>query len=140
LLALCGVLSNSIGGILSRRFAPQHDTAALAIPLFVSGALLATLGGLLATDIDIGGLTSRSWQLLVLLGLGSTLLPFVATLYGSQHTTAANVALTAYVAPLISVVGGAVLLNEVITPAIVFGGLLTIVGVGMVGRRRIASG
>jgi drug/metabolite transporter (DMT)-like permease len=140
LLALCGVLSNSIGGILSRRFAPQHDTAALAIPLFVSGALLATLGGLLATDIDIGGLNSRSWQLLVLLGLGSTLLPFAATLYGSQHTTAANVALTAYVAPLISVVGGAVLLNEVITPAIVFGGLLTIVGVVMVGRRRIASG
>jgi drug/metabolite transporter (DMT)-like permease len=133
-LALGGVLFGSISGILSRRFAPLHDTATLSIPMFVSGALVALAGGRVTSDVAIGSLNARSWQLLVLLGLGSTLLPFVATLYGSRHTTAARVALTAYVAPLVGVTAGAILLDEVITPAIAVGGLLTLTGVIMVGR------
>ena len=133
-LALGGVLFGSISGILSRRFAPLHDTATLSIPMFVSGALVALAGGLITNDVVIDDLNARSWQLLVLLGLGSTLLPFVATLYGSRHTTAARVALTAYIAPLVGVSAGAILLDEVITPAIAVGGLLTLTGVIMVGR------
>jgi drug/metabolite transporter (DMT)-like permease len=138
-LALGGVFFGSLSGILSRRFAPQHDTPILAIPMFASGAIVAALGGLLAADIRPGNLNARSWQLLVFLALGSTLLPFVATLYASRHTTAATVALTAYVAPLIGVIGGAVLLDEVITPIIATGGLLTLTGVVMVGRSAALS-
>ncbi len=137
-LALGGVLFGSISGILSRRFAPLHDTATLSIPMFVSGGLVALLGGLVANDIAIAELNTRSWQLLILLGLGSTLLPFVATLYASRHTTAARVALTGYVAPLVGVTAGALLLDEVITPAIAVGGLLTLTGVIMVGRKTTA--
>ena len=137
-LALGGVMFGSISGILSRRFAPLHDTATLSIPMFVSGAAVALAGGLITNDISIDALNLRSWQLLVLLGLGSTLLPFVATLYASRHTTAAKVALTGYVAPLVGVTAGAILLDEVITPAIAVGGLLTIAGVVMVGRKTTA--
>ncbi|MDJ0925118.1 MAG: DMT family transporter [Acidimicrobiia bacterium] len=137
-LALAGVLFGSASGILSRRFAPLHDTTTLSIPMFISGAIVALLGGALARDIEMGDLNSRAWQLLVLLALGSTLLPFVATLYASRHTTAANVALTAYIAPVIGVIGGAVLLGEVITPAILLGGLLTLTGVVMVGHKATA--
>lgn len=138
-LALGGVLFGSISGILSRRFAPQHDTVPLAIPMFLSGAIVAAIGGLLAVDIQPSDLNLRSWQLLVFLALGSTLLPFVATLFASRHTTAAAVALTAYVAPLIGVIGGAVLLDEVITPVIALGGLLTLTGVVLVGRGATVS-
>ena len=137
-LALGGVFFGSASGILSRRFAPLHDTATLSIPMFISGALVAVAGGLITRDVAIADLNVRSWQLLVLLGLGSTLLPFVATLYASRHTTAANVALTGYVAPLVGVSAGAILLDEVITPAIVVGGLLTISGVVLVGRKGTA--
>jgi len=138
-LALGGVLFGSFSGILSRRFAPQHDTVSLAMPMFLSGALVAAAGGLLAVDIHPGSLNARSWQLVVFLALGSTLLPFVATLYASRHTTATAVALTAYVAPLIGVIGGAVLLDEVITYVIALGGLLTLTGVVMVGRAAAVS-
>lgn len=138
-LALGGVLFGSLSGILSRRFAPLHDTTALSMPMFVSGALVAAIAGWLAADIKPSSLTTRSWQLLVLLALASTLLPFVATLWASRHATAAKVALTAYVAPLIGVVGGAVLLDEVITPVIAVGGLLTLTGVVMVGRTSTVS-
>ena len=137
-LALGGVLFGSFSGILSRRFAPLHETATLSIPMFVSGTLVAIAGGLIADDIAIAELNSRSWQLLILLALGSTLLPFVATLYASRHTTAAKVALTGYVAPLVGVTAGALLLDEVITPAIALGGLLTLTGVVLVGRKTAA--
>jgi drug/metabolite transporter (DMT)-like permease len=138
-LALAGVFFGSLSGILSRRYAPQHDTTALSIPMFASGAIVATFAGVLAGDIDMGSLNSRSWLLLVLLALASTLLPFVATLWASRHTTAAKVSLTAYVAPLIGVVGGAVLLDELITPVIAVGGVLTLAGVVLVGRTATAS-
>ena len=138
-LALGGVFFGSLSGILSRRFAPLHDTVTLSMPMFVSGATVAAIAGLLATDIRPSSLNSRSWQILVLLALASTLLPFVATLWASRHTTAAKVALTAYVAPLIGVIGGAVLLDEVITPVIAIGGLLTLTGVVMVGRTATTS-
>jgi drug/metabolite transporter (DMT)-like permease len=103
-LALVGVAFGSISGILARRYSPRHDTATLAVPMFVSGAMVAVVGGLLVRDIDLPGLTANAWQILILLALGSTLLPFVATLYASAHTTAVKVALTGYLAPLVGVI------------------------------------
>lgn len=138
-LALAGVFFGSLSGILSRQFAPHHDTTELSIPMFASGAAVAALAGILAGDVDTGSLNTRSWQLLVLLALASTLLPFVATLYASRHTTAAKVALTAYVAPLIGVIGGALILDEIVTPVIALGGALTLVGVVLVGRTSAVS-
>jgi drug/metabolite transporter (DMT)-like permease len=131
-LALGGVLFGSISGVLSRSYAPRHDTTRLALPMFVSGALTTIVGATVAHDVELAALPERSWGILIALGLGSTLLPFVATLWASRHTTATNVALVGYVAPLISVVAGALLLDEVITGAIVVGGLLTLSGVALV--------
>lgn len=136
-LALGGVLFGSISGVLSRSYAPRHDTSRLALPMFVSGALTTAVAALATRDLEFTTLPARSWEILVALGLGSTLLPFVATLWASRHTTAAKVALVAYVAPLISVAAGAILLDEVITTAIVFGGLLTLGGVALVTGTRV---
>ncbi len=133
-LALAGVAFGSLSGILARRYSPRHDTATLAVPMFVSGATVAVVGGLFVRGIDLPGLNATAWQILIFLALGSTLLPFVATLYASAHTTAANVALTGYLAPLVGVVGGALILDEVITTAIVVGGALAVAGVILVGR------
>jgi drug/metabolite transporter (DMT)-like permease/FKBP-type peptidyl-prolyl cis-trans isomerase 2 len=116
-MALGGVIAGSISGVLSRRYAPRHRTDVLAVPMFVSGSALALVAGLAAGDVAPGGLEAGTVALLVALGLGSTLLPFVATLYASAHASAAVVALTGYLAPVIGVIGGAVLLDEVITPA-----------------------
>jgi len=49
------------------------------------------------------------------------------------------VALTGYLAPVIGVVGGAVLLDEVITPAIAVGGALAVLGVAVAGHGRRRS-
>ena len=133
-LALGGVFFGSVSGVLSRRYAPRHDTTALAVPMFVSGTAVAVAAGLGARDVELGSLTARSWQIVIALALAATLLPFVATLYASRHTYASNVALTGYLAPIVAVIGGVVLLDEVVTVALVAGGTITLVGVVLAAR------
>lgn len=133
LLALCGVVTAAISGVLQRQWAPHHETLSLAVPMFITGGTFAFAVALLAGDFKPGDLDGQLWVLLIALGLGSTLLPFVMTLFASKFTTAARVSLVAYVAPLISVAGGIVLLDEVLTGRIITGGLLSLTGVLLAG-------
>lgn len=133
LLALGGVVTAAISGVLQRKFAPHHDTVPLAVPMFITGGAVAFAFALLMGDFEPGDLDGSLWLLLIALGLGSTLLPFVMTLYASKFTTAARVSLVAYVAPIISVFGGVVLLDEVLTGRIIIGGLMSISGVVLAG-------
>lgn len=135
-LAGIGVLLGSFSGVLQRKYAPLHDTAPLAFPMFLTGAVVSIVIGLFVGLDDLGTYDTKLWTLLVVLALGSTLLPFGATLYASKHATATLVAVSAYLAPLVAVVGGAWILDEHITPVIVSGAAVTIVGVSMVGRAR----
>lgn len=132
-LALGGVFFASVSGVLSRYYAPRHDTASLAVPMFITGGVFAFATAFVLQDFRPGDLDVPLWALLIALGLGSTLLPFVATLFAAKHTTAARASLVAYVAPLISVVGGVLLLDEVLTGPIVIGGALALTGVVLAG-------
>jgi drug/metabolite transporter (DMT)-like permease len=138
LFALCGVVAGASSGVLSRKYAPRHRTTRLAVPMFVSGSAVAIAAGLVTSDVEFSGVTATSWVTLVALGLGSTFLPFFATLFASRHTTAARVALTGYLAPVVGVVAGVVLLDEVLTVPIVVGATLALAGIVMVGRGRRA--
>ena len=135
-LAGVGVAFGSYSGVLQRKYAPIHDTLPLALPMFLTGAIVSiALGAFVGFD-DIGAYGANLWILLTILAFGSTLLPFGATLYASKHASATLVAMTAYLAPLVAIVGGALLLEERLTPAILVGAGLTIIGVALVGRTR----
>lgn len=134
LLALGGVVAGAASGILARKYAPDHNTAELSGPMFVSGAIVAFVLSFLFEGVQPETVTATGWWVLVALALGSTLLPFVATLYSAKHVPATVTSLTGYIAPLVGVVGGVVILGEILTTAIIIGGLLTIVGVIVVGR------
>ncbi len=135
-LAFGGVVAASLSGVISRHFAPMHDTAELAIPMFVSGLLLVGLVGAAVGGVSPSSVPPDYWPLLIALGLVATLLPFVATLYAIKHVSATVVALTGYLAPLVGLLGGVVILGELVTPAIAVGGLLTLAGVVVVGIPR----
>jgi drug/metabolite transporter (DMT)-like permease len=135
-LAGAGVLVGSLSGVLQRKYAPRHDTADLALPMFLAGLGLAVVAGLFIDFDPVHEYSPSLWWLLVVLGLGSTLLPFGATLYASKHASAAVVSITGYIAPLVGVIGGVLLLGEQLTPAIVTGAALATVGVALVGGVR----
>lgn len=135
-LAGAGVIVGSLSGVLQRRYAPQHDTTELATPMFVAGLVVAVVAGLLIGFDEFATYETELWVLLVVLGLGSTLLPFAATLYASKHATATVVSITAYIAPLVGVIGGVLLLGEELTPVIIIGAALATIGVALVGGPR----
>lgn len=137
-LALGGVLTGSLSGVVARRYAPHHGTRELAVPMFVAGSAIVVLVGGLVGDVDPTALSASGWTLLVGLALASTLLPFVATLYASAYASAATVALTGYLAPVVGLVGGVMILGELVTPAIAVGAVLTVAGVAIAGRSRQA--
>lgn len=128
ILALSGSLSAAIAGVLNRKYAQIHSTTDLAIPMFTVGALFAVGVSLVARDVDLGELDATLWLLLIGLGLGSTLLPFTATLYAARFASAAQTSIPGYLAPIITLTAGIVLLGEVVTPAIVTGGVLAFTG------------
>ncbi len=136
LLAGAGVIVGSFTGVLQRKYAPRHDTADLALPMFLAGLGVSTAVGLVVGFDDVGAFDANLWVLLIVLGLGSTLLPFGATLYASKHASATVVSVTAYLAPLVAVVGGVLLLDEQLTAVIIAGSALALVGVALVGGPR----
>ena len=136
MFALAGVVAGASSGVLSRKYAPKHRTTELAIPMFLSGAVVAVTAGLVLQDIDLAGVNSTSWIALIALGVGSTFLPFFATLFASRHTSAARVALTGYLAPVVGVTAGVILLDEVLTVPIGIGAALALVGVAVAGKAR----
>lgn len=127
-LALAGSLSAAVAGVLNRKYAQLHATTDLAVPMFVSGTLVAVAASIVIGGVRLGDLDGGLWLLLVLLGLGSTLLPFTATLYAARFASAAQTAIPGYLAPIITLTAGIVLLDEVVTPAIVLGGVLAFAG------------
>lgn len=131
-----GVITASFSGVMQRRYAPLHDTVSLALPMFLSGAVVAVVGGLIIGFDDVSTYQPDLWALLGILAIGATLMPFSLTLYASKHASATIVAMTAYVAPMVAVAGGALLLGEQITPAIIVGAMFAVIGVAMVGGRR----
>jgi drug/metabolite transporter (DMT)-like permease len=139
MFALGGVVAGATSGVLSRKYAPRHRTTELAIPMFIAGAVVAVVTGLIVQDIDLSGVDATSWVVLIALGVGSTFLPFFATLFASRHTSAARVALTGYLAPVVGVVAGVVLLDEVLTVPIIIGAVFALVGVAVAGRSRSHS-
>jgi drug/metabolite transporter (DMT)-like permease len=135
-LALGGVLVGSATGVMQRHYAPRHDTMELALPMFASGTVVAITLGLLVGFDDFSTYSTQLWVLVVVLGLGATLLPFGLTLFASKHATATVVSMVGYLAPVVAVVAGVVLLNEHVTPTILAGGALAVVGVAFVGGAR----
>lgn len=138
LLGLIGVAAGAGSAVLMRNFAPRYDTRSLAIPMFVSGGLVAVAASPLAAgNLNLAELDRISWMVLVGLALGSSLLPFLATLFSSRYLPAAQVAITGYAAPLISIALGIVLVGERVTAPLVVGGALAIAGMVLVTNRSV---
>jgi drug/metabolite transporter (DMT)-like permease len=134
-LVVTGVLAAGAGGALTRRFALKTPAAELVLPQFVAATGVVLAAALASGSIEgIGRMDRGSFGLIVLLGTACTTVPFGALLWLSQSTTAARVALMAYLVPLVGVTGGILILGEPLGWRLLGGGALILAGVMLADR------
>ena len=139
-LALVGVVSVGYAGVFAKKHAGEYDPVTMAGLQFAFGAVwlgtaMAFLEGA-PTDVSALG-----WAFTVTAGLSATVLPFLLFYWLIQHVSATNFSLTGYIVPVLTLVGGIVLLDEQLQTGIIVGGALVAVGMVLSDReaRRMAA-
>jgi drug/metabolite transporter (DMT)-like permease len=133
-LILSGVLMAGIGGALSRRFALEVPSDQLVLPQFTVNTVVVVVLLPLFFDFDAGAVDGTSWLLLIALGVIGTTVAFTSFLIGAGVNPASRLALTGYAVPVVAVALAVTFLGEKLTPAIVGGAILIIIGVVLAER------
>lgn len=132
-LALPGVASIGFSGAYAKRHVGEYDPTEVTGLQFIFGGLLLIVPTLLIEGVPTE-ITTTGWLLILYMAIAATFLPFYLYFRLLQEFPATTVSLTGYMIPLISLVGGLVLLNEQITAGIAFGGALILAGVILTDR------
>lgn len=96
------------------------------------GLLLAGAGSGELADLDLRSVPPVAWAWLAYLVLVGSLVAFSAFVWLLAHAPISLVATYAYVNPVVAVVLGALVLTEPVTVAVLAGGGVVVVGVGLV--------
>jgi drug/metabolite transporter (DMT)-like permease len=83
---------------------------------------------------DVKSVTPRDGALLLYLGAGSSGLVFLLWAYALRHLEAGRAAIFGNLNPLVGVLAAALVLGESLTPAVLAGGLLLLIGIWLTNR------
>ncbi|MGW5681287.1 EamA family transporter [Nonomuraea sp. NPDC003754] len=133
IIVLIGSLSWAVGSFLSSRISmPANPFAASTVEMIVGGLGLAVLGTGLGERTDLAAISGRSWVGLAYLILVGSLVGFTSFVWLLGNAPISLVATYAYVNPAVAVALGALVLGEPVTPRILGGGLVILIGVALV--------
>jgi drug/metabolite transporter (DMT)-like permease len=112
-----------------------HPLSLAAVPMLLTAAVV----GALALTVERGAtivFDLRSVGALLYLAVLGSAVTFTTYYWMLSHVPATRVALIAYTIPIVAVAVGALLFQEPVRPRVVLGGVLVLVGVAVVTRRR----
>jgi drug/metabolite transporter (DMT)-like permease len=118
----------------SRLPLPRNPFVATTWEMLTGGAFLV-LAGLLrgeGGDLDVGAIEPEAWWALAYLVTLGSLVAFSAYVWLLDNARISLTATYAYVNPVVAVFLGALILDESVTAAILVGGAVVVVGVGLV--------
>lgn len=118
-----------------RRIRERYDPLALTVAQMASGAAVLLLVAALRGQAVVAPITVRTWAALAYLVVFGSLLAFTAYFYLLRHMDATRVASSTYINPVVAMVLGVVLLDEVITWYMGVGIIVVLGGVWLVMRR-----
>ncbi len=132
-LALVSVVAIGYGGAYAKRYAGRYDTMEMIGIQFGASAVLLIPAMLLLEGVPTS-IAAPGWTLIVYMAVASTFLPFYLYYRLLRTTPATTVALVGYLVPLVSLIGGVLLLGERIESGIVIGGALILTGMVITDR------
>ncbi len=132
-LSLFAMLSWSIGTIfLSRNKANINPYYGTGWQMLISSFILFAMAELTQPTVPILEIPLKAWLVIIYLVVFGSIIAFVAFIYSMKKLPAAVSSLYAYINPLVAMVIGALVVNEKLTMNILWGAIVTLIGVYLV--------
>ena len=130
LLSLFAMLSWSLGSIfLSRNKENINPYYGLGWQMLMGAVILYISTSLAGYNTPLPDFSLPLWGMMLYLVILGSIIAFVSFIYSVKVLPIAIASLYAYINPLVAIVLGSFLLDEKITPMIVFGSMITLLGV-----------
>ncbi len=134
-ISLVATLTWAIGTLYTKKHASGFNPYySLGLQMLISGAALMGICKGSNDWIPISSIPWQSWAAIAFLLIFSSVICFVAYVYALQHLPTQQVSLYAYVNPIVAIALSTLLFDELLTPFIVIGVLITLYGVYLVNR------
>jgi drug/metabolite transporter (DMT)-like permease len=132
-LSVGAVTSISFASVYAKGKAGTYDPTELTWMQFaIGGALIVVLT--IFTEGTPAEITQWGWTLIAYLTVIGSVVPFLLFYWLLRHVSSTKAALVGYIAPLVAISGGVILLDEQLQTGIVLGGILIFAGIILTNR------
>ncbi|MBS1755264.1 MAG: EamA family transporter [Ferruginibacter sp.] len=132
-LSIIAMLSWSVGTLfLTRSNIKMNPYYAMGWQMLISAVMLYVFANITGQTIPLQAITGTSWLAILYLVLMGSILSFVAFIYSMKKLPVAIASLYAYINPLVAMIIAAILLHEKLTVYIMWGSVVTLLGVFLV--------
>lgn len=137
LITWTGSLSFCLYTVFGKKLAPHYDTFRMNLYMYIAGGLIALpLAVREGLKLDWGRVGWQGWAgMLYMAGLASVL-AYLIYYWALRHLAASRLAAFTYLQPMLATLLGVMVLGEPVTPNLIWGGSLVVVGVYLAERRR----
>lgn len=133
LLSVTAMLAWSVGTIfIVRNKVNMNPYYATGWQMLIGSFILFIAAHTFQPAVPLAAITTKSWLAITYLVLAGSLLAFVAFIYSMKKLPAAVSSLYAYINPLVAMVAAYFVVNEKLTMNILWGAIVTLVGVFLV--------
>ncbi len=133
ILSVIAMLCWSVGTIfIVRNKLNMNPYYATGWQMFIGSVMLFIISYVFQPTIPLQEITARSWLAITYLVLAGSLLAFIAFIYSMKKLPAAVSSLYAYINPLVAMVTAFIVLDEKLTMNILWGAMVTLIGVFLV--------
>lgn len=132
-LSVLAMLSWSVGTVfLSRNKAAINPYYGTGWQMLVSAVILFVLAQTTQPTIPLSSISLKGWLAIAYLVFFGSIIAFIAFIYSMKKLPAAISSLYAYINPLVAMVVAGFILNEKLTINILWGAIVTLIGVYLV--------
>ena len=130
---LIAMIGWSIGTIfVSRNKYNINPYYAMGWQMFLSSFMIFAMARFTNNDIPLSDVPLKTWGAIAYLIIMGSVLAFAAFIYSIKYLPTAIASLYAYINPIIAMIVGSILLDEPFTLNLLFGAVITLVGVYIV--------
>lgn len=138
LLIFMGILFGNSATIYARKYMRDFDSFDVTSIRMFAAALVVMPLSAVSVGFDLQAVTGAGYLALLWASIIGTFAGMLLAFYNIKRFGATVAAMTAYIIPIVAGLGGALLLDEKITPIMLVGMLLIVVGITIINRKKTA--